>query len=325
MKVIIPAAGEGTRLRPHTHTSPKVLLHVAGKPILGHILDEIAALSPQEVIFVVGHLGEKIEEYVGKHYRFKASYLVQQERKGLGHAVYQARPRIGPEEPVLIVLGDTIFRAPFKEILSAKESLLGVKEVDDPRRFGVVEVKNVYVSRLEEKPAWPASNLVIVGIYYLRKAGLLFEGLEEIIEKGVTVKGEFQLTDALERMVRKGEKMRLFPIDDWFDCGKVETMLSTNRELLKRKAVSYALKDSILIPPVFIANPEGVEHSIIGPYVSIAEGATVRRAILRDAIVSENAIVEDIALHNSLIGENAVVKGSYRALNVGDSSEVDLR
>ena len=143
--------------------------------------------------------------------------------------------------------------------------------------------------------------------------------------KGVKVKGEFQLTDALERMIQRGEKMRLFPIDDWFDCGKVETMLHTNRELLKRRATTYTLQNSIIIPPVFIAHPENVEHSVIGPYVSIAEGAVVRRAILRDAIVSENAIVEDIALHNSLIGENAVVKGSYRTLNVGDSSEVDLR
>jgi len=325
MKVVIPVAGEGTRLRPHTLSAPKVLLHVAGKPILGHILDEIAALSPAEVILIIGHMGEKIQEYVSKHYSFKVRYVPQEERRGLGHAISLAKPHLGPAEPVLIVLGDTIFRAPFAQILSAKESLLGVKEVDDPRRFGVVEVKNGYVSRLEEKPAWPASNLVIVGIYYLTKPGLLFECLEEIMAKGVKVKGEFQLTDALERMIQKGEKMRLFPIDDWFDCGKVETLLHTNRELLKRRATTYTLQNSIIIPPVFIAQPENVEHSVIGPYVSIAEGAMVRRAILRDAIVSEDAIVEDIALHNSLIGENAVVKGSYRTLNVGDSSEVDLR
>jgi len=324
MKVVVPVAGEGTRLRPHTHTAPKVLLHVAGKPILGHILDEIAGLKPEEVILVVGHLGEKIQEYVSKHYSFKARYVQQHERKGLGHAVSLARPHVDPKEPVLILLGDTVFRAPFKDILSAKESLLGVKEVEDPRRFGVVEVKNGYVSRLEEKPAWPASNLVIVGIYYLTRPGLLFECLDDIMAKGVKVKGEFQLTDALECMIQRGEKMRLFPIDDWFDCGKVETLLHTNRELLKRKASAYTLKNSIVIPPVFIADPERVEHSIIGPFASIAEGATVKRAILKDTIVSENAFVEDIALHNSLIGENAVVKGSFRTLNVGDSSEVDL-
>ena len=324
MKVVIPVAGEGTRLRPHTHTAPKVLLHVAGKPILGHILDEIAALKPEEVILVVGNMADKIRQYVSKNYDFKASYINQQERKGLGHAVSLARTHLDPDEPVLIILGDTIFRAPFQDILSAKESLLGVKEVDDPRRFGVVEVKDGYVSRLEEKPAWPASNLVIVGIYYLRRPGLLFECLDEIIARGVRVKGEFQLTDALERMIERGEKMRLFPIDDWFDCGKMETMLATNRELLKRKAPTYAIENSIIIPPVFIARPENIEHSVIGPYVSIAEGATVKRAILKDVIVSENATVEDVALHNSLIGENAVVKGSYRTLNVGDSSEVDL-
>jgi glucose-1-phosphate thymidylyltransferase len=324
MKVVIPVAGEGTRLRPHTHTAPKVLLHVAGKPILGHILDEIAALKPEEVVLIVGNMGDKIRQYVSKNYDFKASYVHQEERKGLGHAVSLARSHVDPDEPVLIILGDTIFRAPFKDILSARESLLGVKEVDDPRRFGVVEVKDGYVSRLEEKPAWPASNLVIVGIYYLKKPGLLFACLDEIMAKGVKVKGEFQLTDALERMIEKGEKMRLFPIDDWFDCGTLETILATNRELLKRKAPSYALKNSIVIPPVFIARPEDVEHSVIGPFVSIAEGATVKRAILRDVIVSENAIVEDVALHKSLIGENAVVKGRYRTLNVGDSSEVDL-
>jgi len=324
MKAIIPVAGTGTRLKPHTYTVPKVLIHVAGKPILGHILDEIQALGIKEVAFIVGYLGEKVEEYVRNHYQFRAKYIPQEEQLGLGHAIYLARKFVDSKESILIILGDTIFKTDLRNVTKSRHSLIGVQEVEDPRRFGVVQIKENYVSKIIEKPTRPSSNLAVVGLYYIVNSDSLFEALQKIMKKRIMTKGEYQLTDALELMIEQGEKIGFFKVDEWYDCGKPETLLLTNRRLLERNHQNYQIPGSVIIPPVYIAKSAKIENSVIGPYVSIAEGSVVRRSLLRNTIINENAMVETVLLHNSLIGDNAVVRGAHRKLNVGDSSVVDL-
>lgn len=321
---IIPVAGVGSRLRPHTHTVPKALINVAGKPMLAHILDELEKIGIDEAVFVIGHMGDQITEYVKeKHPRIKSTFIEQPDRKGLGHAIWLTKAAVG-DRPALIILGDTIFRADFRGVLAAGISSLGVKEVEDPRRFGVAIVDGDRITRLVEKPETPISRLAIVGIYYLIHSGLLFACLDELIAMNQTTKGEYQLTDALELMLKKGEPMTVFPVDGWYDCGKTETLLSTNQELLDLEAGPTTRAGSVIKDPVAIDPSAVIENSIIGPHVSIAAGAIVRNAIVRNSIINDNAQVEQILLDGSLIGELAIVKGQFKRLNVGDSSEIEM-
>jgi glucose-1-phosphate thymidylyltransferase len=320
---VIPVAGVGSRLRPHTHTVPKALINVAGKPMLAHILDELISIGVTDAVFVVGHMGDQIRDYVESHYKFNATFVEQPDRKGLGHAVYLTREVVG-DRPVLIILGDTIFRADFRGVLSAGVSQIGVKEVEDPRRFGVAIVRDGLVTELIEKPDQPVSKLAIVGIYYIAHSKLLYDSLAEMIRGELTTKGEYQLTDALQMMIGKGETMKVFPVEGWYDCGKTETLLATNRDLLDLESVPREFPGSLVVDPVAIDPSALVINSIIGPYVTIAAGATVKNSIVRNSIINENASVEDILVEASLVGESAAVKGSFKKLNVGDSSEVEL-
>ncbi len=320
---VIPVAGVGTRLRPHTHTLPKVLLHVAGKPILAHILDDLTGLGIRRAVLIVGYMGELVREYVDENYgHLQVSYVDQPERLGLGHAVSLAEAQAG-NGPVLIILGDTIFEADLASVLSGGVNTIGVKEVEDPRRFGIVECgPDGRVTRLVEKPEHPTSNLAITGIYYFTTGRPLFEALAELQRRGQRTKGEFQLTDAMQLLVERGTVITTFPVAGWYDCGKTETLLETNRVLLDRNACERHIPGSVVHGPVCVADGATVENSILGPHVSVAAGATVRNSVVRDCIINENATVEDIMLEASVVGENAVVSGGYRRVNVGDSSEV---
>ncbi len=320
---VIPVAGVGSRLRPHTHTIPKALINVAGKPMLAHILDELKKIGIGDVVFVVGHMGDLIRDYVDRHYDMNSVYVEQPERKGLGHAVYLTREAVG-DRPALIVLGDTIFRADFNGVLTSGVSALGVKEVEDPRRFGVAEVEDGIIRRLVEKPDHPTSRLAIVGIYYITNSHLMFTCLDELINDEKLTKGEYQLTDALELMIKRGEKISVFPVDGWYDCGKTETLLSTNKELLDLESVPREIPGNVIIHPVAIDPTAIVRNSILGPYASVAAGAVVRNSVLRNSIINENAQVENALLESSLIGDHAIVRGTFKKLNVGDSSEVEL-
>ncbi len=329
MKAIVPVAGIGTRLRPHTHTQAKVLLQVAGKEILGHILDELVELGIESVTFIVGYLGDRIRDYVDSTYRIKATYVNQEETKGLGHAIWLAKDHHLDDDEVLIILGDTIFKADFASIFNKRESYIGVKEVSDPRRFGIVELEKGVVTRLVEKPEQPKTNLAIVGIYMIRNPKLLFQSLDEIVAKNITTKGEYQLTDALQLMLEKGEKMKTFLVDGWYDCGKPETLLQTNRELLTLKFASVAqeynrFQGSIINSPVSIAPTARIENSIVGPYVTVAEGAVIQTSIVTNSIISEHATVKNIIIENSIISDNAKAIGHLYTLNVGDSSEINF-
>ena len=323
MKIIIPAAGAGTRLRPHTHTTPKTLLQIAGKPILGHILDRLSVLDVAEFIFIIGYMGERIKNYVDSHYNFKTTYVEQKQRLGLGYAINLARDCVDGR-PVLITLDDSILEVDFTPLVQDSCSSIGAKEVDDPKRFGVIELENGFIKNLIEKPENPPTNLAIVGVYYIQNTPLLFECLQEVIEKDIRTKNEYQLTDGLRLMLEKGEKMKAIPIDGWYDCGKPESLLATNRYLLRKQSNHYNLSDSIVIPPIYIADTAEIKNSIIGPFVSIADGSQINRTIIQDTIINENAKVENVLLNQSLIGENAIVSGRYSRLNVGDSSQVEL-
>jgi len=322
MKVIIPVAGIGTRLRPHTHTAPKGLLHVAGKPILGHILDALKQVKIDEMIFIVGFMGEQIVEFVNKNYKFKSRFIYQKELKGLGYAIWLASSEIENNEPVLIVLGDTIFEADLSPVLKGKFDALGTKRVEDPRRFGMVKMEKGFARKLVEKPDKPTSNLAVVGVYYITSTEAFKESLGEIIKKRIMTKNEYQLTDALQLMIDKGVKFRTFEITGWYDCGKVETLLQTNRHLLSKIRSIRKLKGSVIIPPVFVSKTALVKSSILGPHVSVAHKAVIQDSIIRDSIISERAVVNNSRLESSLIGNNAEVNGVFHQLNVGDSSEV---
>jgi glucose-1-phosphate thymidylyltransferase len=325
MKAILPVAGMGTRLRPLTHTTPKALVHVAGKPILGHILDALVPLGIDEVVLIVGHLGEQIVRYVQSAYPIRVRCVEQPERRGLGHAVFLAKEAFSEDEPTLIVLGDTIFSADLGSVLTAGESAIGVHEVEDPTRFGVVELHGSRIRRLVEKPAVPPSNLAIVGVYYLASSRRLFSALQEIIDRDIKVKGEYQLTDALQLLIERGEKISSFPVPDWLDCGNPETLLGSNRLLLDKQNGNGELKptqECIIVPPVSIAASAKITQSIIGPYVSIAEGVEVHQCIIRNSIVNREAHVANVLLSDSIIGERAAVGGTYTQVNVGDSSDI---
>lgn len=321
IRAIIPVAGIGTRLRPHTYTLPKVLLNVAGKPILGHILDRIKLEGISKVTFIVGYLGEKVKEFVENEYDFESEYINQEDQKGLGHAIYLARETFGEDE-LLIILGDTVFDVDLHNMISSKYSALGVKEVEDPRRFGVAIVENDFITKLIEKPETPISKLAIVGLYYIKNSKLLSECLDEIIQKNIRTKNEYQLTDALQLMLEKGEKFVTFPVEGWFDCGKPETLLSTNHHLLEKLSTAEKIDGVTIIKPVYISPKSKVENSIIGPYTTVNDGAVIKNSIIINSIVGINAVVENEILKDSIIGNNTIIRGQFRKLNTGDSTEI---
>ncbi len=323
MKAVIPVAGEGTRLRPHTHTIPKPLLRVAGKPILGHILDDVVALGIKEVVLVVGYRGENIVDYVRANYDIDLSFVEQSERLGLGHAIYLSREFIG-EEPVLILLGDTIFKGDLKKMVASGGNSIGVKRVADPRRFGIAELQDSRIVSLVEKPEKPKSDLAVAGIYAITESAALYGALDSIIKSGKRTKGEFQLTDALNLMIEDGSVLKSFEVEGWYDCGKPEALLETNKALLELASPEVKIPGSIIIDPVYIGENVTVESSVIGPFVSVAKNSTIKRSIIRNSILGESAVVEDGLLDSSLIGDNAAVKGMFKRLNVGDSSEIDF-
>lgn len=239
MKVIVPVAGVGTRLRPHTYSQPKPLLHVAGRPIIDHILDPIVRLNPDEVIFVIGHMGEQIETHIRKNFTFPCRFVPQDQLLGLGYALNLAMTHIDGES-LLIVLGDTIVDADLRAFVSTGDNVLGLRQVDDPSRFGIAGVKEGRILSLVEKPEHPKSNLAIIGLYYFANSSLLKKLLAEHIRSGKTTRGEIQFTDALQQMIEHGVSFTPFEVNEWYDCGKVETMLSTNRHLLDNITSSIA-------------------------------------------------------------------------------------
>jgi glucose-1-phosphate thymidylyltransferase len=328
MQVIIPLAGFGKRMRPHTWSKPKPLLNVAGKPVLGHILDKLAGLDVEELVFIVGWLGEQIEEYYSSsNYPYPAQYIEQRELLGQAHAIWLARELLAG--PAFIVFVDTIFEADLNGLeASGLDGVIYVKEVKDPRRFGVTLLgDDGLVTRLVEKPDGFEQRLAVIGAYYVRDAAWLLRAIEELMERKIQTKGEFYLADAFTLMIEQGAHFGVREVSLWEDCGTPEDVLATNRHLLERgggNGGSAAAVDSVIIPPVYVAPSARIEHSIIGPFVTVAEHGVVKQSIVRDSIIDEGACIDDTMLDRSLIGRDAIVRGRYRVLNVGDSSQVDF-
>ena len=323
MKAVIPVAGIGKRLRPHTHTSPKALVSVAGKPILGHIVDSLVAMGVSELIPIIGYKGDQIRDYLEGAYALPMTFVEQKEQKGIAHAVSLTREHADRSE-LIIILGDTIIDTDFKRIPKAGDYVLGVREVDDPGRFGICETDGVKITSIVEKPDDPKSNLAIVGLYYFRDSSLLYESCSEIMEKGITTKGEFQITDALSLMIERGTEFVPYRINAWYDCGKVETLLETNRVLLEGVENGSHGTDSVIIPPCFIDPGSTIERSVIGPYVSVAGGCTITDSVIRNSILNENSSLANMVLDGSVIGAGAEVRRAPASLNISDDSQAEL-
>lgn len=330
MKAIIPVAGAGTKLRPLTYTQPKALIPIAGKTILSVIVDQLLDAGVKDFVFVIGYLGEKIQRYISKTYpNLSYTLVTQNDRIGTGHAIWLTREAVDDDE-LLIVLGDTICDYNVNEILNSEVSQIGVRKVDDPRSFGVAELdSNDKVLKVVEKPLIPKSNMAMVGIYYIKEAKTLFETLENHLGTRQDNDGEYHLTHALDQMIAKGVNFQAFRVNNWFDCGKKETLLSTNATLLKQmhegEEVDVRSHDTtVIIPPVSIAEGCKISNSIIGPNVTIGEFTTIQSSIIKDTIIGSYAELEEVVLHSSIIGSDAFIRGLSQSLNIGDNTEIDL-
>jgi glucose-1-phosphate thymidylyltransferase len=331
MKAVIPVAGAGTKLRPHTYTQPKALIPLAGKTILSIIIDQLHEAGINDFIFIVGYLGEKIQDYVkAKYPHLTCHFVYQNERYGTGHAIDLTKEIVGNEE-VFVVLGDTIAEYDLPEVLKSPYSMLGVKKVDDPRNFGVAEIEDDgFISRVVEKPSIPKSNMALVGLYKIKETDLLFNCLQEIMSRAVSVKTSesLSLTDAIECMIQSGAEFKSFRVQNWYDCGKKESLLESNATLLKKfggKVLDREkFENTIIIPPVSIAEGCDIKNSVIGPNVAIGEHTVLNYTIVKDSIIGSFSKLYDVVLDDSLIGSDTGIKGETRSLNIGDDTDIDL-
>jgi glucose-1-phosphate thymidylyltransferase len=326
MKIVIPMAGFGTRLRPHTWSKPKPLVSAAGKPVLGHVLDMFSSLPDvDELVAIVGYLGYQIEDYINASYpQWKARFINQDEMLGQSHAIWLARE--GLQGPMVLAFVDTIVDVDLSFLDDeAADAVAWVKEVEDPRRFGVVELNDDgYVKKIIEKPSDPSNNLALVGFYYFKEAEKLVAAIEKQMDEDTQLGGEYYLADAVNIMLDEGLKMRVEEVAIWKDCGKPGPLLETNRYLLEngRDNSQEALQreGAVIIPPVYIAPTAAVSESVIGPFVSIGPECVIQQSVIRDSIVEEGSRIETSHLEQSIIGRNASIVGRYQRLNIGDSA-----
>ena len=323
MKVIIPVAGKGTRLMPITKRVPKPLLRVAGRPVLDYVMDRLAELDVEELIFITGHLKELVEAHVSSYGR-PSRFVEQKVQDGTAGAIKLARPFV--DGPVLILFVDTLFDADLTLIdrIDA-DGIIWVKEVEDYQRFGVVVTdEDGNMTRIVEKPSEPVSRLANIGLYYIRDWELLFEGVEDTLRRPRN-QGEWYLTDAFQYMIDRGSRIRTAPVGGWYDCGKIDTILDTNLHLLRhgRSNEGGGLGEgTTLVGPVRVAESAQVEASTIGPNVTIEEGAVVRGSVLSHVIVGRNATLTDSTIDHSLIGDGASLSDTTRSHIIAAGDEV---
>lgn len=329
MKAIIPVAGAGTKLRPHTYTQPKALIPIAGKTVLSIIVEQLQDAGVHEFIFITGYLGEKIQDYIKDTFpTINSTFVNQGERQGLGHAILLTKEAVQNDE-VMIVLGDTICEYNIKEVLQSEVSMLAVKKVDDPRNFGVAEVdEEGRIHKVVEKPQIPKSNMALVGIYKIKQTEMMFDCLEVNFREGVKNRDEYSLTDALQCMIEKGTSFQSFKVLNWFDCGNKDSLLESNATLLKKFGTSispdHRFENVIIVEPVSIGKNCEIRNSIIGPNVAVGDNTTINYSIIKESIIGSYADLFDIVLEESLIGSDTEVKGETRSLNIGDNTEIDL-
>lgn len=329
LKVVIPMAGLGTRLRPHTWSKPKQLVSVAGKAVLGHVLDTLSTLPDPgriELVNIVGYLGEQIEAYMRENYpHLRSHFVVQENPKGQSHALYLARQYL--HGPMLMIFADTLIETDLSFLENETAGAVAwVKEVPDPRRFGVAVVgEDGWVKRLIEKPTETENNLVVVGFYYFKKAEELISAIEEQMRQDIQLKGEYFLADAINIMLERGLKMRTQKVDVWLDAGAPDTLLETNHYLLSHGHDYYngeKSRNSVIIPPVFIHPTAEVVESVIGPFTSIGAGCFVENSIIRNSILEDGAQVHGAILADSLIGRKACIQRRPGTINAGDHTEL---
>ncbi|NOT49872.1 MAG: NTP transferase domain-containing protein [Chitinophagaceae bacterium] len=328
MKAIIPVAGAGSKLRPQSYSQPKALIPLAGKNVLSIIIDQLKGVGITEFVFIVGYLGDKIEDYVKNKYPgLKVHYVHQVDRQGVGHAIRLTREIVNKDE-VVVVLGDTICEYDVQEMMDNPYSMIGVRKVDDPRDFGVAEIEeDGFISHVVEKPHIPKSNMAMVGVYKIKESEQMFQCLENNIRQGLRSHGEYSLTDALDCMIQMGAKFKSFKVENWFDCGKKETMLESNAVLLKKFATQTTpdqFENTVIIPPVSIGKGCNIKNSIIGPNVSIGEETNIDYSIVKNSIIGSFSKLFDIVLDDSIIGSDTNLIGETRSLNIGDNASIDL-
>lgn len=332
MKAVIPLAGKGTRLRPHTHLTPKPLVHVAGKPVMSYILDDLLELGVEEIVFIVGYLQDTIRAYMADAYpSIRPHYAVQEVQDGTAGAVALARP--WADEDLLILFVDTLFDADLslaKRLDPGKGGVIWAKEVEDYQRFGVIVTDDEgHMTRIVEKPSEPISKLANIGLYYIRDYELLFKGIDHTLASDPGPSGEYYLTDAFQYMVDHGSKIETAPVAGWYDCGKVDALLDTNRHLVStyRGGVlpSATVEDSDVAPESRIEDGAQVVRTRVGPNVTIEAGAVITDSDLENVIVGREARIGNSVLRDSIIGAHGQVEGFSGTLSVLDHSEVLAR
>ena len=306
MKIVLPVAGNGVRLRPYTENLPKCLLPVAGKTIIDWIVDDALFLNPSETIFITGYKAQVVDEFLKQKPEWGAvRTVVQSNPQGLGEAISLSLPYVNDDEPLLIILGDTLFEADLSILKNASENILYTFKVEDPKRFGVaVTDADGRIERLVEKPQEFVSDEAIVGIYYIKDVKALKEALNYLMQNDIRTKGEFQLTDALERMIQGGCKFRTAPVQKWLDCGLVETLLSTNAHILKRNAESVPqFEGSEIIEPCHIGKNAVIKNSKVGPNVSVGDNCVIENSEVCDAILWDGVKVANQKLAGTVVHE----------------------
>ncbi len=329
LKIVIPMAGFGTRLRPLTWSKPKPLVSLAGKTVMDHVLDmfrTVPDFESAEFVFILGPvMGDQIQDHMKKHYPdWTVHYAVQPEMKGQSDAFWQAREFL--TGPMLMAFSDTLIENKFDFLADeSADAIAWVKPVPDPRRFGVAEVdESGWVTKLIEKPRDMDNNLAVVGCYYFREARKLIAAIEEQIERNISLKNEFYLADAINILLEKDIRMRTEKVDTWLDAGTPEALLETNRYLLghgrdNSDQLSH-LEDTVVIPPVNVHPEARVTASVIGPNLSLGRGAVVQNSILKESIIGPGTHITASQLEGSLLGHDVVVTGQSGKLNLGDDS-----
>jgi glucose-1-phosphate thymidylyltransferase len=322
MQVIIPLAGKGTRLRPHTYLVPKPLLKVAGRPVMDWVMDRLQGLDVTELIFITGHLKEQVEAYARARYPIPSRFIEQKVQDGTAGAVNLARPYV--KEPVMIIFVDTVFEADLTLInRSDADGIIWAKEVEDYQRFGVVVTDaNGYMTRIVEKPSTPISKLANIGLYYIRAVDSLWKGIDHVLANPAN-KGEWYLTDAFQWMIERGKRILTAEVGGWYDCGKLDTLLETNEILLRKGAARRKDYPGVTIhDPVYIEDGVSIERSEIGPNVSLETGTKISGSRVRNTIVGREAKLSRVDLDRSMLGSGVVLEGFRGNASLGDHSEL---
>ncbi|MEK7379836.1 MAG: sugar phosphate nucleotidyltransferase [Gemmatimonadota bacterium] len=321
MQVIIPLAGKGTRLRPHTHLVPKPLLKVAGRPVMDWVMDRLDGLDVSELIFITGHLKEQVEAYARSRYRWPSRYVEQRVQDGTAGAVNLARPHV--TEPVLIIFVDTVFEADLGLIKRTEaDGVIWAKEVEDYQRFGVVVTDaDGYMTRIVEKPSEPISRLANIGLYYIRDTDALWAGIDHVVARAAN-QGEYYLTDAFQYMIDQGRRILTAEVGGWYDCGTQEAIIETNETLLRLGAARRPDLPGVTIhEPVYIEDGVRIERSTIGPNVSIEKGSTILDSRIAHSIVGQDARIEGAHLVQTLLGNHVTLRDVSGSMSLADHAE----